>query len=75
MTLPGIHGGQFGTSNTQRNPIPERKQEGTRHRWSCAPAALIAAKPRIKAMIRDAVAAGLLLEQPLVTRLAAVYRY
>ena len=34
--------------------------------------ALIAAKPRIQAMILDAVAAGLLLKQPLESRLAAV---
>ena len=35
-------------------------------------AALIAAKPRIQAMIQDAVVAGLLSKQPLETRLAAV---
>ena len=50
-------------------------EQATRARDNAGPAhlgALIAARPRILAMIRDAVAAGLLPEQPLVARLAAV---
>ena len=53
-------------------------QSGTgykRERDIAAPAhlgALTAAKPRIQAMIQDAVTAGLLPKQPLVTRLATV---
>ena len=69
--LPGLHGGQFYVSITQRRPVWNRVQ---RARDIAAPAhlgALIAAKPRFQAMMQNALTAGLLPKtHPAVTETA-----
>ena len=71
QALPGIHGRQHGAGHALRRPVRNRVQKSARHRGPAHLAALTAAKPRIQAMIQDAVLAGLLLQHPLQTRLAA----
>ena len=60
------HRGQHDASDPQRRPVRNWVQK------SAHLGALIAAKPRIHGMIRDAVWAGLLPEQILETRLSEV---
>ena len=71
--LPSLTEEQYDASDTQCWPAQNRVPKSAR--VIAAPAhlgALTAAKPRIQAMIQDAVWAGLPPEQPLETRLAAV---
>ena len=71
-SLPRSHGRQCDASDTQCWPVRNRVQKSARHRCSCTLGRSHAAKPRIPAMIQDAVWAGLLPEHLLETRLAAV---